>query len=410
MAYDPQLPLSTDYRYPAGHGINIADLAGKRLARMQSVMRDHNLGACLFFDPINIRYSTESSNMQVWILHNFARYVFVPAEGACTLFDFHNCEHLSNGFDTIREVRRAHGVFYFSGGEGTVDNCAHMAAEINDLMQVHCPDSRRLGVDTGNSMIFHALAEQGISVQDGQRTAELARIIKLPEEIAAMRIAIRVCEEAMTEMEQALVPGMTEAALWAHLHAANITRGGEWIETRLLSSGPRTNPWFQEASQRPIQEGDMVSYDTDLVGPFGYCADLSRSLVCGDKVNGEQRTLFALAREQIEYNLRLLKPGMRFSEFGRESFVLPDRYMKNRYSAVAHGIGMIDEYPHIGYPIDVHDDKNDGIIEPGMTLCIESLIGDEAGGESVKLEQQVLITSDGIEVLSSHPFNAALGG
>ena len=85
----------------------------------------------------------------------------------------------------------------------------------------------------------------------------------------------------MAEMQAALRPGISENELWAELHRGNIARGGEWIETRLLSSGPRTNPWFQECSSRTIEAGDLVAFDTDLIGPYGFCADLSRTWYCG---------------------------------------------------------------------------------------------------------------------------------
>ena len=81
----------------------------------------------------------------------------------------------------------------------------------------------------------------------------------------------------MAEMQAALAPGVTEIELWSHLHAGNIKRGGEWIETRLLTSGARTNPWLQECGSRQIQAGDLVAFDTDLIGPYGYCADISRT-------------------------------------------------------------------------------------------------------------------------------------
>ena len=94
-------------------------------------------------------------------------------------------------------------------------------------------------------------------------------------------------------MEAALKPGISENELWAELHRGNIARGGEWIETRLLSSGPRTNPWFQECSSRIIEAGDLVAFDTDLIGPYGFCADLSRTWLCGDgPPSDEQRDLY----------------------------------------------------------------------------------------------------------------------
>ena len=85
---------------------------------------------------------------------------------------------------------------------------------------------------------------------------ELARVIKSHDEIQCMRASITVCEAAMHEMRARLAPGMTENALWSILHQVNIARGGEWIETRLLTSGPKTNPWFQESGFRIIEAGD----------------------------------------------------------------------------------------------------------------------------------------------------------
>ena len=107
---------------------------------------------------------------------------------------------------------------------------------------------------------------------------------------------------------------MTENDLWAILHAENIRRGGEWIETRLLASGPRTNPWFQECSARVIEAGDIVAFDTDLIGPYGYCCDISRTWLAGDgRPTNEQRALYAMAEEQIAANMEMLRPGRSIS-------------------------------------------------------------------------------------------------
>ncbi len=73
-----------------------------------------------------------------------------------------------------------------------------------------------------------------------------------------------------------------------------------------------------------------------------------------------------------------------------------------------HGIGMCDEYPNIFYPSDFAAQGYDGVLEPGMTLCVESFVGAEDGGEGVKLEEMVLVTETGCEVLSRFPFEEPL--
>src|SRR5262249_54823661 len=156
----------------------------------------------------------------------------------------------------------------------------------------------------------------GLRLVEGQRIMELARSIKHPTEIACMRRALAVADMGIQRMRDALEPGITENQLWAELHYTNIAHGGEWIETRLLAAGPRTNPWFQECSDRPIQAGELVSFDTDLVGPYGYCADVSRTFLCGSgRATAYQRELYARAVEQIAHNCALLKPGLGFREY-----------------------------------------------------------------------------------------------
>ena len=99
---------------------------------------------------------------------------------------------------------------------------------------------------------LRALERAGFEVMEGEEVTERARSIKGPDDILAMRCAHHACEAAMAEMEEATRLGvpkgdMSEDAIWAELHKGNIKRGGEWIETRLLASGKRTNPWFMGA-------------------------------------------------------------------------------------------------------------------------------------------------------------------
>jgi Xaa-Pro aminopeptidase len=204
---------------------------------------------------------------------------------------------------------------------------------------------------------------------------------------------------------------MSENALWALLHRSVIEQDGDYVETRLLSSGPRTNPWFQEAGRREIANGDLVALDTDVVGRFGYYADFSRTFFCGrGRPSDEQRRLYRLAYEQIQTNMALIRPGMTFRELSGRAWPTPESYVANRYFVLAHGVGMTGEYPYILHLHDFAASGYDGVIEPGMTLCVESYVGAEGGPEGVKLEEQVLITPDGVELLSHFPFDDTLLG
>jgi Xaa-Pro dipeptidase len=389
---------------------DMVSLRAYRLERTREQLRKRDYAGCLLYDPINIRYATGARNMTVWTLHNAARYCFIPTEGPVTLFDFHGSAHLSDGLETIDEVRNTTTWYYFGAGPRMAERATKWAKEVADLVRTHGGGNRRLALDHCDPLGFTALTNEGIEVHDAQAPLEMARAIKSPDEVALMGASIASTEAGIAAMREALKPGMTENALWALLHEANIRLGGEWIECRLLTSGGRTNPWFQECSDRIIRPGELVAFDTDLIGPFGYCADISRTFFCGPgKPTDEQRALYGLALEQIHYNMELLKPGLGFRELAEKAWRIPNAYWGNRYSVVVHGVGMADEYPHVGHLDEfTHGMGYDGVFEAGMTVCVESYIGAEGGAEGVKLEQQVLITDTGVQLLSPYPFEEEL--
>jgi Xaa-Pro dipeptidase len=386
-------------------GLELPDVPAMRayrLARIREQLRRRDLAGIVVTDPINVRYATDSTNMQLWCLHNAVRYAFVATEGPVIVFDFHGCDHLSDHLELVDEVRHAQGWFYFKSGERTEEHARAWAKEVADLVGQHGGGNHRLAIDKVSFYGSRFLGALGIEIHDGEAVMEQARVIKSSDELRAMRCAIAACEAGMRAMHAALRPGLSEQELWAELHKANIERGGEWIETRLLASGKRTNPWFQECGARMIEAGDMVGFDTDLVGPYGYCADISRSWVCGEVPSPRQRSLIHLAEEQIAHNLDLLKPGLGFLELSERAFVLPEACRPNRYSVIVHGVGLCDEYPAIYYPEDAVRSGYDGVFQAGMTVCVESYVGEVGGPDGVKLERQALITETGVELLDGY--------
>ena len=237
---------------------------------------------------------------------------------------------------------------------------------------------------------------------------QTARAIKSAEEVKAFRASLATCEESVRSLHEFAVPGVTESEAFGHLVGESIARGGEYPETRLLTAGPRTNPWFQEASDRAMQAGELLSFDTDLIGPMGFYNDLSRSWVIGGRrPTRTQATLLDLAREQIAHNIDLLRPGVSFVEFASRAFRLPDAYLANRYADLVHGCGLGVEYPFVLYPEDADDGMYDGRFEAEVIVCVASYVGAQGGPEGVKLEEPVLITENGPEVLTALPLDAA---
>lgn len=189
---------------------------------------------------------------------------------------------------------------------------------------------------------------------------------------------------------------------------ANAELGGEWMETRLLSAGQRTNPWYNECGDYVIQAGDLVSFDTDLVGRHGYSVDISRAWLTGDGVaTDEQRQLYALAHAQVHHNMAELHPGRLFSDVARSAYQLSPQFVPRMNRAIAHGIGLCNEYPLIVNK-EFAAGAYDGEVVEGMVLCVESYVGAPGGTIGVKLAEQVVVTSQGARAISSFPFEARL--
>lgn len=375
-----------------------------RKRRIVEQLALHDCAAILLYDPVNIRYALDVSNMQLWMTHNPSHYAIVCADSHAIDFEYGGAEHLARDLETIDEVRRATSWYYFAAGYRLQERLESWADEIADVVRARGGGNLRLAVDKMEPSGVDALRQRGIIIVEGQELTEHARSIKSTEELKLMSWTIRVCEAGIARMYEHSLPGKTEQEIWAELHFENIRSGGEWLETRLLAAGPRTNPWFQECSDYECQQGDMLAFDTDMIGPYGYCADLSRSWTIGhERMTNKQHDLYAAALEQINHNLDLLKAGMTAREFNEKSWRIPERYVANRYACAMHGVGMADEHPSVA----LHPDFGEGYdssFEENMVLCVESLIGEVGGRESVKLETQVVIQADGAARLDSFPW------
>ncbi len=395
-------------------GLALPDLPRMRRHRLDRLTREltkRDFGGLLMFDPLNIRYATDVTNMQLWNTHNPFRACLVCPDGYMVLWEYKNAMFLADHNPLVREIRSGASMFYFSVGDRGSEAAAEFAGQVAEVMSAHSGGNKRLAIDKIMIEGLRALEAIGFDVHPGEEVTEKARAIKGPDEIAAMRCASHACEASMYAMEAACKPGLSEDDVWAVLHAENIKRGGEWIETRLLASGPRTNPWFQECGPRIIQNDEIVAFDTDLIGAYGICIDISRTWWIGDgKPTNAMIYAMRHAHEHIMTNMEMLKPGVSIEELVHGGHQLDDIFWKQKYSCKFHGVGLCDEWPHVDYPDKYHKGAWDAVLEPGMVLCAEALVSPEDGDFSIKLEDQVLITEDGYENLTKYPFDPALMG
>lgn len=385
--------------------VDVARLKRERLARLQQEMANAELGGILFFDPVNIRYATGVRSPGAFSMRFFVHYGLIPREGKPVLFPLHAGQAEDESFFREKPGR----VFdYFPVGRSVEPAARAWAADIKEAMRELGIADERLGVDKLEYNSMEALLGEGVRLADGRVPTEKARAIKTQDEVSLIRLACAIADVAICNVRDAIKPGITENELYSILVATNLRYGGEHTDDHLLSAGGGTNPWFRSPTDRIVRPGDLVAYDTDMAGPMGYFADVSRTYLCGDgKPNAEQLEAYRLSYNFIYESMHLFQPGASFVEIAEKAPPFPDAYKPGRYVMIAHGVGMSDEWPTIHWP-----DRSWGgfgndpdVLQGNMIISLEGLASKPGARESVKLEEQLLITANGPEILSRAPFD-----
>ncbi len=382
--------------------IDFDRLSAYRVARLREQLRLHDAAMVVLVNPISLRYAVDYRSYLLFQSHIPTSYLFLPQDGPIVMYGSYY------EVPVVDDKRPGRPHAFFDGGTEIDDAAAALADDVIAYLAEIGSDNRRVAVEYVNPSVTRALLARGLDVIDGVRVSELARVIKSDDEIQCIRWAVAVAEHGIAMVRRALRPGVTENQLWALLNYTNLANDGDWHEGRMLASGPRINPWLQEASDRRIEAGDLVGLDTDMVGPFGYFADVSRTLHCGPaKPTRRQKEVYRLAVDEIEHNRKLVRPGITLREFQRRAYVPAEEFRDNAYTCVAHAVGMCDEYPQIKH-LFRQQNPYDCALEAGMVLCLESYMGAKGERDGVKLEQQVLVTDDGCEMLTRFPYEESL--
>merc|ERR1712137_1235822 len=172
------------------------------------------------------------------------------------------------------------------------------------------PFGKSIAVERFQEKAFAGLRDRGYSIMDAQVPIEYARSMKTPEEVVAIRYGVKVVEEGVNRVRDIIAQGqnVTENQIWAKLHETVIACDGEYVETRLFNSGPKTNPWMQESGTRVVNLGETVLLDTDTLGPFGYYVDFSRTFISGFGLEGfsatrTQKDRYRQALDMVQHNM-----------------------------------------------------------------------------------------------------------
>lgn len=366
-------------------------------------MRSHDLEACLLFSEPNTRYATGVTAMPVWSMSTFARCAVVPVEGTPILFEHPNSVHRSRlRSPDVRPMRMWE--FHDDPSAPARAFAREAVAALHELGV----RAGRVGVDRLGSPAFFALQAEGLSLVDSAPATQLAREVKTSQEILLFRLNGRIVTEALAEFEAAIAPGVCERDLLAVLSAGMLRRGAEYLATNTVCSGPNTNPWRAEATDRTLETGDLVFVDTDTVGVEGCFFCVSRTFLCGDVgPAAEQRETYRAAHEWLLGMTELVRPGVTCGELATAAPTIPEKYLPQRYECMIHGVGLEEESPSVCHPQDEQSNA-DRVIEQDMALVVEIYAGEVGGSHGVKLGDEILVTPTGAEVLAPYPHAAAL--
>lgn len=384
--------------------MDLKALNTQRLQRAQAAMRSAGLAAALLFDPANVRYVTCDGPSLVFNLHCSYRWALVFAEHDPILWDGAEEMHVSRSrWDG--EIREASGFAFFGSGLNSRRDAGTAIAEVYSELEARGLQHEPLGVDRADAVAFIELTARGMTVVDAVPVFETARAVKTPLELTIHRDNARLVDEAVVAFLQHLTPGKTENELWGELARETYSHGALHAEARLLCSGPRTNPWMQEATHRIVEDGDLVAFDTDLVGPFGYLTDISRTYLCGDRAaTREQRDVYQAAYGFVHQSIPEFVAGRSFAELGEIlGSRVPEQYRQQRYPFIAHGCGAVDEYPVVTVA-----NHHSGVLEPGMVISVEGYMGAVGGTVGAKYEEQIIVTDGAPELISYAPVDDRL--
>jgi Xaa-Pro dipeptidase len=383
------------------HDVDLELLRAGRLERLQRAMRDHDAELLLLANEPNVRYATGTTAMPVYAMSTFARCALVPQQGAPILFEHANSVHRSK----LRtpDVRPMHAWEFY---DDPAAQAAIWADETLAAARELGASGERIAVDRLGAPAFLALLDRDVHVCDSAPVTQQARRVKIPTEIELFDLNAGLIMQMLAAFEEAISPGVTERELLAIMSDVMVRGGGEYLATTTVCSGPNTNPWRAEATDRQLESGDLVFVDTDTVGIEGCFFCVSRTFPVGEATPG-QRAMYRESFEWLTEMKSLVRPGVTCGELATQAPVFPARFTEQRYECFFHGIGLEEENPSVCYPDDVQPNPGT-VLEEGAALVVELYAGEVGGRDGVKLGDQLLVTADGHRVFAPYPYSEQL--
>lgn len=394
--------VAVDYE----HRVDFDRLRRYRLARAHAALEASGCGAFLLFDFYNIRYTT-----QTWIGgalgDKMIRYALLLPGKEPILWDFGSAvRHHRMYSDWMPQENHRPGFLGFRGAvapEGGADLMKDAVTEIRGILAEEGLLDAPLGLDIVEPPFLFELERQGIRIADAQQPMLDARVIKNQDEIMLLNQAAAMVDGVYQDIVDALRPGVRENEIVALANKRLYEYGSDQVEAINAISGERCNPHPHNFTDRIIRPGDQAFFD--IIHSYnGYRTCYYRTFGVGWATQS-QRDAYSQAREWMDDALDALRPGVGSDEVAA---VLPraqDFGFDNELAAFglqfAHGLGLgLHERPIISRLNSMKDPVE---LKAGMVFAMETYCPASDGISAARIEEEVVVTDYGIEVLTKFP-------
>jgi Xaa-Pro aminopeptidase len=376
-------------------------LRRERLARAKEHLAESELGALLCFDMSNIRYIT-ATHIGTWAIDKLIRFCLLPQGGEPIMWDFGSAARHHKLFcPWLGEDRSRAGISTLRGSvEGRAESVAKkIRIELEEGGLLDEP----LGVDVIELPVLRALEAEGIQVVDCQALMQDARMLKTQDEITLLTTACAMVDAAYEELFRALKPGMRENDCVALVNRVLYELGSEHVEGVNAISGERCSPHPHVFTDRMLRPGDPAYFDI-LHAYNGYRTCYYRTFAVGS-ASRAQVDAYRRCRDFLDQAIALIRPGVTTADVvsvwpEAEDFGFPDEEAAFALQ-YGHGVGLsIWEKPIFSRLVSFDYPET---IREGMVFALETFWPASDGWSAARIEEQLVVTADGCEVITRFP-------
>jgi Xaa-Pro aminopeptidase len=376
-------------------------LRRERLARAREHLERSELGALLCFDMANIRYIT-ATHIGTWAMDKLIRFCLLPRSGEPIMWDFGSAARHHKIYNPwLGDERSRAGI---STLRGSVKGRAEAVAEkIRVELAERDLDGEPVGVDVVELPVLRALEAAGLRVVDGQALMQDARMVKTWDEIVLTNTACAMVDAAYEELFRTMRPGFRENDCVALVNQVLYGLGSEHVEGVNAISGERCSPHPHVFTDRMLRPGDPAYFDI-LHAYNGYRTCYYRTFAVGS-ASRAQVDAYKRCRDILDRALAMIRPGVTTAEvvetFPRaQEFGFPDEEAAFALQ-YGHGVGLsIWEKPIFSRLVSFDHPET---IQEGMVFALETFWPAADGWSAARIEEQLVVTADGCEVITRFP-------